>query len=152
MFSYSRTNDALVPVGDNFRIMNKPVFISIIFLTVIFNESYAQQKNDSTKVKFDRIFGESKLHKYHADTLITADNRKVIYSGAECTITGFNAKGRKIWVKNLPQNQCSLEAFMMMNPLKKSSFFKKGCDVLVQYQDKRIYGIHVKTGKFYFIE
>jgi hypothetical protein len=132
--------------------MNKLVFIYIIFMSGIFNKSNAQQKNDSSEVKFDRIFGESKLHKYNADTLITTANRKVIYSGVECTITGYNAKGRKIWIKNLPENQCRLEAFMVMNPLKKSSLFRKGCELLVQYKDKSIYGVNVKTGKFYFIE
>lgn len=107
---------------------------------------------DSSRVSFDRIFGESKLHKYNADTFISSANRKVIYSGAACTIAGYDVKGRKIWVKHLPENQCRLEAMMFVNPLRKGSRFRKGCELLVQYKDKSIYGVNVKTGKFYFIE
>lgn len=123
-----------------------------IITVFLLNDLSAQQNSDSSRVSFDRIFGESKLHKYNADTLITTANRKVIYSGAECTITGYNAKGRKTWIKNLPEHQCRLEAFMVMSPLKKGSFFRKGCELLVQYKDKSMYGVNVKTGKFYFME
>ena len=128
--------------------MVKHLMYSAIIIFFL-NNLVAQQNGDSIKVPFDRIFGESKLHKYKADTFITAANRKVIYSGAECTITGFNTKGRKIWVKHLPENQCILEAMMLVNPLKGKSRFRKGCELLVQYKDKQIYGVNVKTGRFY---
>ena len=123
-----------------------------VFLILSLKSIYAQQSSDSSKVSFDRIFGESKLHKYNADTLVMAAGRKVIYSGSECALAGFNAKGRQIWIRNFPENQCSLEAMMFMNPLKKGSRYRKGCELLIQYNDKTIYAVNVKTGKFYFVE
>jgi hypothetical protein len=123
-----------------------------IITVFILNNLSAQQHMDSSRVSFDRIFGESKLHKYNADTFMTIANRKVIYSGADCSITGYDVKGRRTWIKYLPENQCRLEAFMVMNPLRRGSRFRKGCELLVQYKDKSIYGVNVKTGKFYFIE
>ncbi len=123
-----------------------------IITVFLLNNVSAQQNSDSSRVSFDRIFGESKLHKYNADTLITTANRKVIYSGAECTIAGYDAKGRKTWIKRLPENQCRLEAFMVMNPRKRGSRFRRGCELLVQYKDKSMYGVNIKTGKFYFME
>jgi len=133
--------------------INKLRYATIaVFLITSLKNICAQETNDSSKVPFDRIFGESKLHKCNADTLVTAAGRTVIYSGAECSLTGFNAKGRQIWVRHLPESQCRLEAMMFMNPRKRGSRFRRGCELLVQYKDKSMYGVNVKTGKFYFME
>lgn len=124
----------------------------ITFSLLLCHSLCAQQNSDSSGISFNRIFGESKLHKYNADTLIASGDRKIIYSGRQCSITCFNRKGRKLWIKELPQDQCPLEAMLFAHPLKRGSRSRKGCELLVQAHDKSTYGVNVKTGKFYLLK
>ena len=132
--------------------MNKITGVSatFFFLLVISNLG-AQSKKDSSDSTFDKIFGISRLEKYNTDTLIAPSKRKIIYSGAECKLTIYNEKGQVFFIRNLIEKQCGLLAFMLVDP-KEHKKIKKGCEVLLQFKDKTIYCINLKTGAFHILD
>ncbi len=110
----------------------------------------AQQTIPASNDTFDKIFGTPNFQKYNADTLIAPSKGKVIYSGAQCKLIGYNEKGQEIWSRTLIEKQCGLLAFMLIDP-KDNKKIKKGCEALIQYKDKTIYCVNIKTGAFYLV-
>ena len=123
--------------------------IVVLYLLCLGNTSIKAQQVE--KSDFHRIFGESKLQKYGADTLIGSSNRKVIYSGAQHKITGYNKKGRQIWSRAITEKEGGLIAFMLVQPLDRRNSNKR-FEVYLQFKDKTAHAVNIKTGKFKILE
>jgi hypothetical protein len=90
---------------------HKSYVIFGLYLFCACNNSLKAQQIQASDLP--RIFGESNLAKYDADTLITSLNRKVIYSGIQHKITGYDEKGQQIWSKTLTEKQGGLIALCL---------------------------------------
>jgi len=89
---------------------------------------------------FDRIFGSGP--EYNGMALILDDRYTLKHDTTTCSIQRVDQGGRATWTSDLSAFGCELLYF---GKLSEGKF--KGSDVLIQFMDKRIYGIRSKTGK-----
>jgi hypothetical protein len=129
----------------------------IFFLLLVFawTISFGQNKNILKKKKtdFDRIFGSDRLLVLCVDTINTDKKLKVIYSLDSCSIVCLDNNGVTQWTTNLKKHDCRLVTFKTFYSLtdKKEKAYK-GYDIILQFKDKKIYGLKSKMGKIKFLK
>lgn len=89
---------------------------------------------------FDRIFGSGP--EYNGMALILDDRYTLKHDTTNCSVQRVDQHGKASWTTDLGDYGCELLYF---GKLSEGKF--KGCDVLIQFMDKRIYGIRSKTGQ-----
>ncbi len=94
----------------------------------------------SQEPSFYRVFGPGP--DYNNTTLVMEDGSTMKHDSTTCTVERIDDNGKAIWTTDLSAYGCMLMYFGKVSEGK-----VKGCDILVQFEDKRICGIRMKTGK-----
>jgi hypothetical protein len=129
------------------------IFLLLIVFTrtISIGQIYCGDKNE--KADFPRIFGADRLLVYGEDTIITDIKEKLIYSCDQCSIICVDNNGSKKWTTDLSEYKCRLISFKTFYKLTSKKEKKyKGCDIILQFSDKKIYGLKSKTGKIKYIK
>lgn len=124
--------------------MKRSRLISCFFILL---SCYCASQNcytDTASTQFERLFGSDRLLVDGKDTLLAAHERVLIYSCSDCSVI-CTKKGKVTWKKSLQNKDCRLICFAHM-PVKPSRKTKH-CDVLLQLNNKEVYGLASRNGR-----
>jgi hypothetical protein len=127
--------------------MKKFLFLLLLlpFISAAQTDSISKPKKDI----FDRIFGEDSILVYGTATVYPGKGQKIVYSREHCSITCFDNAHKILWNTDLTGLNCKLIVFYYRPQYKKKL---KGCDILFQLNNKKIYGLKSKNGRIKYLK